>query len=311
MLVILPIAMLVLINSLSQLTNEAFENETATTTTTSPVTAGIVSLMRKPRDMVAWFDHHRKMGIARFYIRLEDAGENSLEELYFRTYPDDIYYERGDSDINQDNYKTLQDRQATFVNRMLHKAMEDGTGVLFHIDADELLDGDLQFLQSLPEGTKTLRYENIEAVYDRDGAGTKCFDTQTFIRCASHNGYLCTAYGNGKGAGIVAPDVELDGAHVFKYKGSTEGDFVYNVPFDVLRVKHFDSCTFADWADKFHNLMGSTTDSIPFDYYKDSVDAIKQAHEIYDKYKQRDIASFPEDAVVTTTATEANVGIEA
>lgn len=260
---------------------------------------GIASVMRRPPDLGTWLQHHRNMGVRNFYIRLEDAREDSLESQYLQTQAQDVFVEYGNSEPNMDNFETLQDRQADFVNRMLGRAHDDGVFVLFHIDADELLDGNLWFLQDLDPAVKTLTFENIEAVYGNspDAPDAPCFASQDFIRCADpEHGHLCTSYGNGKGAGIVAPGVLANGPHEFKFDEQIEGDFVYRVPFDVLRVRHYDSCSFEEWAKKFHNQKGNNSPT-PFTYYNESVLAIQGASQVYDTYKKRDVSTLPPDSV--------------
>ena len=304
------------LHSRNRMANEGFYQDRAARPGKSNVVVGIASVMRKPIDLPLWFRHHRNvLGVQRFYIRLEDAGEVSLEEEFLKLSPltqGAVRYELGHSDFKErDNFKSLQQRQIEFVNRSLQHAKDDGVDVLFHIDSDDLLDGSLEFLKSIPENVKCLHIENVEALYEESNATKQpgCFSATKFIRCAAAdaepgNNAQCVSYINGKGAAIVSavPDVQLDGPHRFSYRGSVDGaDFVFKVPQDTLRVLHFDSCSFASWVEKFHNLSGHSPtpeDKIPFPYYTESIEAAKQAYAVYVRHKFKDAKGFVQGTVL-------------
>lgn len=239
----------------------------------------IASLVRKPVDFPLWLKHHRNIGVNMFFIRLEDSyGWEDYLQLQH-----DVVFESGTSDKDGNNYETLQSRQVTFVNKCLKEAKKYDITWVFHIDSDELLDGSFVFLRSLDRKYKCLHYENFEALYN-DSNNETCFAARSFMRCA--NRAPCNSYINGKGAGKVDKDVALAGPHYFSYNGNIEGNHAYTVPIDILKVLHFDSCSFGSWAEKYHHLSKTKNiDNIPFKYYKESVEAVEKAFDIYKKYK--------------------------
>ena len=242
----------------------------------------VACLMRKPVDLPLWLDHHRKLGITKFYIRLEDSPG-------WKDYLDvqsDVSYITAESDKTGNNYETLQSRQIEYVNKCLKNANDEGISWLFHIDADELLHGKLQFLNDIDDKYMCVKLENAEAVFE-DGKQDSCFDATKFLKCSAE-GSQCKSYVNGKAGGRVHDDVKLAGPHDFSYNGKIDGDHLYKVPFNVLHVLHYDSCSFGSWSEKFLNLGKNKKDNIPFSYYTDSIDAAKEAYDVYKRYKMID-----------------------
>lgn len=249
----------------------------------------IAVLMRKPIDLPLWLKHHRAMGITRFFIRLEDSPGYSD----FLMGQPDVTLEIGDSD-KQNNYTTLQVRQVQFVNQSIAWARRMGIRWIFHIDADELLHGDLQFLSNVDDRIKCLRLENAEAMFD-DSQDT-CFGATEFMRCGLHA--PCRSYANGKGGGRVCDGLSLAGPHHFGYKGQFTGDCVMNVPFDTLRVLHFDSCSFGAWVEKFLHLGKRESDEkIPFPWYHESIQAAREAFNVYKQKTHKDAIGVSDDLV--------------
>ncbi len=239
--------------------------------------SGIALLMRKPIDLMLWLEHHRKIGIDKFYIRLEDSPGIAA----FLKTQKDVWFEEAESD-KENNYTTLQKRQIDFVNKILPMARKDGIDWLFHTDADELLEGSVRsVLSKIPPEKKVGKLKNAEAVYGEEEA--TCFSSKKFIRC--DKGGPCTAYVNGKGCGRTVEGVFLAGPHDFGYNG--EGG-VYEIPFEDLHVLHFDSCTLGSWMEKFTHLSkNAKLDDIVFGYYKQSIEAAKQAEKVYKEHKMR------------------------
>lgn len=246
-----------------------------------PVKVAVACLMRKPIDLPLWLTHHRKLGINKFYIRLEDS-PGWIEYLDTQS---DIDYVISESDKSGNNYETLQTRQKEYVSECMSKAQKENIDWVFHIDSDELLDGNLEFLQKLDKKYKCLKLENVEAVFEEDKQDT-CFDATKFLRCS--DGAPCKSYGNGKAAGRVEDGVNIAGPHDFMYKGKMDGDHLYKVPFDTLHVLHYDSCSFGSWGEKFLNLSKNKKGDIPFEYYNESISAAKEAYDVYKKYKMID-----------------------
>lgn len=252
---------------------------TPTTPTTAPKYA-IAVMMRKPTDVALWFDHHRKAGISRFYVRLEDSPGVAA---FLKTQAD-VYFEEGKSD-EENNYTNQITRQRDFVNSVLPMAQKEGVEWLFHIDVDELLEGNIDAtLAAVPKNLLIGKLKNAEAVYG-EGEPT-CFSAKQFIRC--DKGGPCTAYVNGKGVARPVAGVTLGGAHDFVYKGVVDPVVTYQLPFDDLHVLHYDSCTLGTWLEKFaHMSKKAKLDDIVFPYYKKSIEVAVKAKELYKENKMR------------------------
>ena len=266
------------------------------------------TLMRKPIDLPLWLKYHRKMGIMRFYIRLEDSP--SWEE-YLKNMPD-VVLEVGSSDKSGNNYSTLIDRQRTYVNQTLRLIRESAPEIdwLIHIDSDELLYGDISELGWLPDTdpdgskvgergsntfVKTVKFENAEAVFEDDNQET-CFSAKNFLRCGRNA--PCKSYVNGKSAGRAQdPEVNLAGPHDFAYGGEISGEFQYTMPFDKLRILHYDSCTAGSWIEKFIHLSKNDKGENPFPYYKSSIESVKKAFDVYKEHKMPTLGQIPKDQV--------------
>jgi len=251
-----------------------------------------VSLMRNPVDLPLWLKYHRKIGIRRFFIRLEDSP--SWEE-YLRDAPD-VVLEVGKSDQSGNNYTSLIDRQKTYVNQTLKNVGQlYDIDWLIHIDADELLHGNINSLTRLPETYKSVKFENAEAIFDEKKQDT-CFAAKDFLRCGQ--GAPCKSYVNGKPAGRTQdPNVTLAGPHDFAYKNETDGDFRYNMPFEDLHILHFEGCSFGGWVEKYYHLSKNDKKDMPFAYYKESMEAAKEAHKLYKINKMPDPHNFNRDQV--------------
>ena len=246
-------------------------------------------LMRRPIDLPLWFQHHRKLGISHFYIRLEDSP--GWED--YLAAQKDVDYELSSSDKAGNNYETLMHRQLTYVNKCLKKAKESGIDWVFHIDCDELLHGSLAYLDTLDKKYKVVRIPNAEAVFTGDEES--CFSAKKFLKC--YENAPCKSYVNGKSGARTEDGVDLQGPHHFGYHGEIVGASVYETPFNTLHVLHFDACSFGSWAEKFHHLGNKKQDNIPFPYYNESMDAAVQAYDIYKKHKMDAIKDISADLV--------------
>ena len=164
-------------------------------------------------------------------------------------------------------------------------ARKDGLDWLFHTDADELLEGKIRtVLGNIPAEKKVGKLKNAEAVYSEDEP--TCFSSKKFIRC--DKGGPCTAYVNGKGCGRTIEGVQLAGPHDFTYSGPGSVNAVYDIPFEDLHVLHYDSCTLGSWMEKFTHLSkNAKLDDIVFGYYKQSIEAAKEAAKVYKEHKMR------------------------
>jgi len=256
----------------------------------------IACLMRKPVDLSQWLEHHRQLGVSHFYIRLEDTRE---QEDFLKA-QDDVSLTIAESDKSGNNYETLQTRQIEYVNKSLKDAKTLKIDWMFHIDADELLHGSLNFLDTLDSKYKNVWMENAEAIFNldkKDQQNSTCFSTSKFLRCS--NGAPCRSYVNGKAGGRVVDGVGLKGPHNFHYRGKHTGDHVFNIPFNTLHVLHFDSCSFSAWVEKFHHLGKKKNDKIPFTYYNESINAVEQAFNTYKKFLAPSTEDLSRDQIYT------------
>jgi hypothetical protein len=227
---------------------------------------GIVSMMRRPKDIDEWLEYHRSFGIIRFYIRLEDSED--LEE-YLKN-ENDITLEIGKS-TGKDEYKEIQVRQCTMVDNALKKAQEDGIDWLIHIDCDELLDGDMSELGELSSKIRTVVMNNKEAVYsDIPRENDMCFKAASFRDCTDASAG-CVSYVNGKSGGRVADDVHCFGPHRFRSDRIDAEEKVIKI-----NILHFESCDFNTYKQKFKHVAKDPKSDIPFPYYNDSVAAAKK-----------------------------------
>lgn len=247
----------------------------------------LAAIMRNPTDLPLWLKYHRRLGIMRFYIRLEDSvgWQDYLEER------DDVVLEIGESDkTSGNNYTTIMARQVKFVNESIDSAIKSGDiDWIVHIDADELLHGErvlsvLDDLQDKPE-IISVKMSNAEAIFDENKNDT-CFSAQTFLRC--DKGAPCRAYVNGKSICRVVHGVRLSGPHDFAAPTlSPEKAVVHPVEFDDLHVLHFEGCSFGAWAEKYYHMSKKNNDDMPFDFYKKSIGVAKQA---FNAYKEKTMA---------------------
>jgi hypothetical protein len=259
---------------------EAFQIQT---TTKSRI--AIATMMRNPVDLPLWLKYHRELGVVRFYIRVEDT-PSCVE--YLKDVKD-VVLEVGKSDKSGNNYSSVIPRQVKYVNTALKQALQSNDiDWLYHIDSDELLDGDIYIVDKIPKNIMTLKLENAEAIYDENNE--TCFSAVNFLKCSQ--GAPCKSYVNGKSAGRVVSGVGLAGCHDFAFNNVINGDFQYKVSFDVLKVLHFESCSFGGWVEKFHHMSKKDKGDMPFQYYKESIETTKNAFELYKNIKMPPISNF-------------------
>ena len=238
-----------------------------------PHKLGIVACIKNPKNLEAWLEIHRNMGISRFYIRLEDTPE--LVE-YLTDQPD-VHLVVSDSG-SADEYADLMTRQATMVNLALDLAKKDGIEWIIHIDCDEVLDGNLDEIRNLPWNVGAFWMQNYEAVYDKIPKETdSCFSANTFKNCSIE---VCASYANGKGGGRVGVS-QAHGPHRFSSNKR-------EVKLDSVILKHYESCDFDQYIAKYKRLAKSDTSKIPFSYYKESIQAggdVGKLEKVYEKYR--------------------------
>ena len=245
----------------------------------------IVAMMKDPKNLDTWLSRHRRLGIKHFFIRLEDSPD---VQDYLNS-QHDVTVIPGKSDgVNE--YENIQTRQINMVNDVLKMAAayeNPKLGWLIHVDADELVVGDLNALRQQPHHVRTVWFQNVEAKFpDVPDEDDSCFDAAKFINCAEGG---CAAYANGKSAGRVAPDVSAHGPH--RMKSSMDGALDEKV--EAIQVQHYESCDFDSYKKKFKNLAvqkDKEPSNIPFPYYNESIAAARtgdddELESVYRKYR--------------------------
>jgi hypothetical protein len=245
------------------------KSSASSSSSASPVRVAIVSMVTRQPDFDVWLQHHlQTIGVDRIYLRIENAP--TIADLAQR-YPREVYYEQAnDNDaIKPNNYHTQMDRQGDWVNRMIRKARDEHIDYLFHIDSDELISLSdplnlRKYLQTAPGDAACIHFKNYEAVYQPASDLRGCFDAAHFLDCSRDS---CTSYANGKSAAVIANCAEdaYHGPHYFQGK-------VYEMPDELIHIRHFDSCTFEAWREKFQRMTQSDPDKIPFPFYKQSIE---------------------------------------
>jgi hypothetical protein len=259
---------------------------------TNSTKIGFASLMKNPIDLPLWLKYHRNLGISKFFIRLEDSPswEEYLKDMK------DVVVEIGNSDESGNNYTTLIDRQKTFVDKVLNNTQNTkDIDWLIHIDADELLHGDLSAITNLSDSVKTFKMVNAEAVFDESNKKNTCFSATKFLRC--DQGAPCKSYVNGKSGGRTnTKGIYLAGPHDFGFSSEEKQMKTQilhdNIPFEKLHILHFEGCSFGGWVEKYYHLSKNDNNDMPFPYYKESIVASKKAHELYKENKMPNTQQF-------------------
>ena len=238
------------------------------------VHVALISCIYKPKNIETWLQIHRNFGISRFYINLENTPElvNYLKEQ------PDVSLSVSNSD-NKNNYLSLQDRQVEFIQKALILAKKDNIDFVVHIDSDEILEGDINEILSLPPDVSTFWMQNYEAVYEKiPDKSDNCFQAKKYLDCSNE---ICASYINGKGGARVIPSIKVIGPHRF---AGTEKEIKLNII-----IKHYESCDFDQYIKKYKNLLKDVDLSkIPFVYYRKSIENsgnIDKLKEIYTKYR--------------------------
>lgn len=233
-----------------------------------PVRIGVVMLTKHPVDMRGWLEHHRRIGVRRVYIRVEDSPD-LVRMLERPEYADLVYVESSDGDTD---YFDLMTRQCRWVDEAIVRSRTDEVTHLLHIDDDELLycplgratlEAELSHVEQ-----SSIHIDNVEAVYDESNCSSPFATTRHF--CVDQAQF--TAYANGKSFGNLENDsLKSYGPHRFS------GD-EYRLPPHVAVVLHYEGACLVRWAEKFAGYARSTPDAcdggkIPFPYYCESLRA--------------------------------------
>jgi len=242
---------------------------------------GVISMIKDPKNIKTWLKHHRDLGIRRFYIRLEDTPDL---ESYLNS-QSDVHLKVGKS-TGVNEYDEKQVRQHAWVNDALKIARNDGIKWLVHIDADELLSGQMNEILTLPQSVRTFWMQNKEAKFPKvPEKSDDCFSASKVVDCGKNNN-SCVAYQNGKGGGRTTSDVEANGCHRLKSNREER-----SIKLERVFVLHYESCDFDIFKTKFKGLaVQDKKIKIPFPYYNESIAAAKKnddkkLYEIYQKYR--------------------------
>ena len=255
------------------------------------INIAIVSCVKNPINFKFWIDYHiNKCNVKKIFLRVQDSPElvNLLEN--YRNIIEPTYV-NNHSKFNSD-YKKLQTIQCDYINSVLEKIKNDENNVLTHIagniDDDELLflpNGLIPFYEELINNNSHANYniENIEACYNNKS--NNIFKSSYF--CC--NNYNFTSYVNGKSIGNLSQPIQAYGPHNFKGGSS----IVLNSSNAILL--HYESNCLKKWYNKYKSyslnnvLNDSLNTEIPFEFYKESINAfknnIKNKQEIWERYK--------------------------
>lgn len=262
-------------------------------------TVGIVCMMKDPKSLDTWIDHHIDKGVSRFYIRLEDTP--SLQP-YLSKHPK-VFLEVGSpndhptSISDEWEFGTAQmQRQCDWVDRSIGRALLDGIRWLIHIDADELIEcrGRIQdhICNEIGSHIKCIKLKNYEAKYaDIPKETDSCFQHSKLLDCTRSQ---CTSYANGKGMGRVVPGLLSHGVHEYKYKNDHTQYEMKGV-----HIIHYESCDFDRYVQKFKDLSIKDDPTSAFNMYNESIRVVKsedcsnmnstvcldKLKEVYIKYK--------------------------
>lgn len=232
---------------------------------------GVVTMTRDPLYFDFWLNYYfNHLKINKLYLRVENT-PNLRQLINQSPYKDKIEIETSANVNNFNTYDTQQERQNKWVKHAINQGKQDRIDFLLHIDDDELfmLHSKFKHIQdffyTLPDDSENIKFKNLEAVYPKDGV---CFTTTRFVECGKGN---CKSYVNGKSAGQITYRLKPNGPHSFNGKTMT-------IPIKDACILHFESCNFERWYSKFKNMSNidkKTYNKIPFTYYKQSLDFIK------------------------------------
>lgn len=232
----------------------------------------IATMTKQPVDFSVWLDYHlNQLNVNHIFLRVENTPE--LEKLLSTYDSNRVTYVMENGVNNKNTYDNQQDRQNKFLQDCIKTCKQKGIDFLLHIDDDELFMISSQykhiqdFFYTIPENIDNIHFINVEAVYPNDQMSS-CFSTNKFINCSKGG---CKSYANGKSAGLVTNRLRPRGPHYFNGKSK-------NISINHACVLHFESCNFDKWYQKFSNLSNlddKVYNNIPFNYYKNSIDFIK------------------------------------
>jgi len=227
-------------------------------------TVSIVCMTCQPVEFDKWLKHYFDIGVSKIYLRVEDTPE--LKNIIKN---DPRIHAEFHPKVESLDANKQMDRQTQFVDKIINIC---DTNWIIHIDDDELVSPNfigLRYLLSfVPKRYDCVFMKTKEVVY-RKGTTDKCFGTAIeFIDCHKEQ---CKSYMGGKSCGRVSKKLKSNGVHYFNGE-------VLNINEHLLFVKHYDSCTFNRWKDKFSRLSGEGIKD-GFKFYHDSIKIIKDGND--------------------------------
>lgn len=234
-----------------------------------PLPKVAVMLMTKiAPDIKYWLQWHMDKGVARFYIRVDEAPH--LEED-LKAYPNVLVDRAPVSQTAGSDPWWLMSKFNDFGVVAVQRAMQDGIDWLICIDDDELLEcqGSLPevIAKEVPADIKTVVIPNKEAKYAAIPTNG-CFNSAKFVECPDE---ACTAYNNGKGMGRVSRTLRLDGFHRFVDDAAPTAEMTVQG----IRVLHYESCNFDAYVDKYMTIANKFEGTHPFPFYDESIQIAK------------------------------------
>jgi hypothetical protein len=250
------------------------------------IKVGLVCMMRKPKNIEQWLDHHKSLGISHFYIRLEDTPE--LEQLLSND--PSIKLQIGSSSDKVENgnhsYDSIFERQSVMIREAIEWSKINKIDWLIGMDSDEWIecsknknDFDPKNQISIQEAIhkevendlsiQNIIIENYEPLYQSiQHSSESCFQYSKLVQCSKGN---CISYANGKSIGRVSPQLYEFGVHRFGFKNGKEKVANY------IRLIHFESCDLEQYIKKYLHLAFNVKQNInyPFEFYNQSIQVAK------------------------------------
>ncbi len=267
--------------------------EAAAGTASSSVRIAVATMAHSPLNLGEWLEHHSRLGVFRFYLRLEHVRPPAV--LARRPWKLVVDVEIAPPlDAHLRHYEVQQERQLAFVRKVIPRARAANATHLLHIDDDELL--------VCPHGPALLRgalhlagarepsvvLQTLEALYPADTA-----TSFAHVRAFQHSKERFSSYASGKSLGVLAlPGLVPTSVHRFAGGGgpgaragrrgarwaaaAASGDNRgWFMPPPVAVVLHFESPSLSAWLRKFEEMARSGSRGPPFPFYSASLAAAR------------------------------------
>jgi hypothetical protein len=235
-------------------------------------------MTKQPSDLATWLSYHHHIGVARFYLRVENTPE--LAGLLSQEPWSHVVEATFSQQPTQRHYIHQTSRQCEHLKWAIARARRQGLTHILHIDDDELLycPGGLERLlvelQAAPPNACDLHMRNLEALASSDESDDPFREVVAF----RHDTRFFGAYLNGKAFGRLADrSLRSSGPHGFYLDGAEERHSIH--PWTAV-VLHYESVTWSSWKRKFldlaltHSRDGDIGDK-PL-YYRESIEACRK-----------------------------------